>query len=231
MNGRTKFKILMVFKKAFLLLLFLSVMGFLHAQKKYDLTFLASPQVSWMTSDSKFISHGKVFSGFGYGIEGDIFLHSDNYMIVTGMTISSAGGSLIYKTSVPFGNKQLPGGTTVNYYLQNLEVPLALKMRTRIFDRMRYFAQFGLTNWFNVKTKATSNEEGSSSRKELIRKEIRFYNIGLNVGAGMEYDLGRGNALTGGFVYSSGFVDATRNARINDATTLNVLRLRLGFVF
>ena len=96
---------------------------------------------------------------------------------------------------------------------------------------MRYFAQFGLTNWFNLKTKATSNEEGSSTRKEVIRKEIRFYNIGLNVGAGLEYELGRGNALTGGLIYSSGFVDATRNARINDATTLNVLRLRLGFVF
>ena len=231
MNGRTKFKNSQVQKKAFLMLLFLSVVEFLYAQRTYDLTFLASPQVSWMTSDSKFIGHGKVFTGFGYGVEGDIFLHSDNYMIVTGLTISTAGGSLVYNTPVPFGPKQLPGGTTVNYYLQNLEVPLALKMRTRNFNRMRYFAQFGLTNWFNLKTKATSNEEGSSTRKEVIRKEIRFYNIGLNVGAGLEYELGRGNALTGGLIYSSGFVDATRNARINDATTLNVLRLRLGFVF
>lgn len=231
MSGTTIFKISKEEKKLILLIIFLSFIELSYSQKKFDLAFIASPQVSWMTSDSKFINHGKGYVGFGYGVEGDIFLHSDAYMIVTGMTISKLGGSLTYNTAIPFRGKVLPAGTTIDYALTNLEFPLALKMRTRNFNRTRYFAQFGLTNWFNIKTRATSNEAENSSRMQPIRHEIRFYNLGLNVGAGLEYSLGHGNALTGGLVYSAGFVDSTNNAGINDATMLNVLRLRMGFVF
>ena len=142
-------------KKLILLLMILSVRQICFGQKRFDLTFIASPQVSWMTSDSKFIVRGKAFTGFGYGVEGDIFLHSDSYIIVTGMTVSTVGGSMVYKKSIPFHGKVLPVGTSLDYSLTDLEIPLALKMRTRNFNRMRYFAQFGLTNWFNIKTNGT----------------------------------------------------------------------------
>lgn len=229
MSGTTIFKNSIDVKKLTLLVLFLSTMEFTYSQKKFDLTFIASPQVSWLTSDSKYVKSDKGYLGFGYGVEGDIFLHSDNYLIVTGVTVNSVGGSLTYRQSIPIGGKELPAGTTVDYYLTNLEIPLALKMRTRNFNRVRYYAQFGFTNWFNLKTKATSNN--NIFQHEVVRHEIRLYNIGLNIGSGIEYDLGHGNALTGGLVYSSGFMDSTNNTRLKDATTLNVLRLRLGFLF
>jgi len=216
-------------KKLMLVLTFLLVLQIVRGQKKFDLSFIASPQVSWMTSDSKYVNSKKGFLGFGYGVEGDIFLHSDSYMMVTGMTVSTVGGTLIYSKSIPFDGRVLPAGTIVDYYLTNLEIPLALKMRTRNFNRTRYFAQFGLTNWFNVKTKADSNN--TLLQREVVRHEIRIYNVGLNVGSGLEYDLGHGNAITGGLVYSAGFIDSTNNSGIKDATTLNVLRLRMGFVF
>ena len=218
-------------KKLIMMLIFLSVIKISHSQKKFDLTFIASPQVSWLTSDSKYISRGKNLLGFGYGVEGDIFLRSDSYMIVTGLTVSTVGGSLVYNTSIPFRGKVLPAGTTIDYFLTNLEIPLAMKMRTRHFNRTCYYAQFGLTNWLNLKTKATSNENGASSSMEPVKNEIRFYNLGLNVGIGLEYDLGHGNALTGGIIYSAGFLDSTKNSGINDETTLNVIRFRVGFVF
>ena len=216
-------------KKLMLVLFLLLAMSKAYPQKRFDLTFIASPQVSWMTSDSKYVDEGKSHLGYGYGVEGDIFLHSDTYLIITGMTVSTLGGSLIYNQSVPFAGKVLPAGTTVDYYLTNLEFPLALKMRTRNFNRTRFFAQFGLTNWFNLKTKATTNN--SAFEKQVVKNEIRFYNVGLNIGAGLEYELGRGNALTGGLVYSDGFSDTTVNAGVRDVTTLNVIRFRLGFIF
>ena len=218
-------------KKLILLLIILFVKQIGVAQKRFDLTFIASPQVSWMTSDSKYIGRGKGFLGFGYGVEGDIFMHSDNYMIVTGLTVSTVGGSLVYNKSIPFHGKLFPAGTSLDYSLTDLEIPLALKMRTRNFNRMRYFAQFGLTNWFNIKTNVTSNEQESSTQMQAIKHEIRIFNLELNIGGGLEYDLGRGDALTGGLVYSSGFIDSTQNSGIKDATTLNVLRLRFGFIF
>ena len=219
----------MCMKKLIIVLAMLSLTSVVYSQKRFNLTFLASPQVSWLKSDSKEIRGDGGFLGFGYGVESDFFLGSENYAVTTGMTVSTTGGSLVYRQPVTIGGVMLRAGTKVNYYITNLEFPLALKMRTRDFNRYRYYAQFGFTNWFNIKTKATSSDQ--SFEKEIIKNEIRFYNIGLNVGAGLEYDLGHGNALTGGLVYSNGFTDATTNRSINDATTIKALRLRVGFVF
>lgn len=218
-------------KKLILVLIFLSAITVTYSQKGFNLTFLASPQVSWLKSDSKDSEGNRGLLGFGYGVEGDYFLASENYAITTGMTVSTIGGSLTYRSSVSFSGKELPIGTKVDYYLTNLEFPLALKMRTKDFNRFRYFAQFGLTNWLNIKARATSHDIKRSFQKETIRDEISFFNMGLNVGGGLEYDMGHGNAITGGLVYSNGFTDATTNSSVNDAATLKVLRIRVGFVF
>lgn len=216
-------------KKLILVIALLSLITVTYSQKRFNLTFLASPQVSWLKSDSKDSRESSSFLGFGYGVEGDIFLASENYALTTGMTVSTSGGSVIYRESIPFSGKVLPVGTKVDYYLTNIELPLVLKMRTKDFNRVKYFAQFGFTNWLNIKARATTSD--GSFYKERIRDEIRFLNIGLNVGAGFEYDLGHANAITGGLVYSNGFSDITTNASVRDAITTKVLRIRLGFVF
>jgi hypothetical protein len=182
-----------------------------------------------MKSDSKEISPDRSFLGFGYGIESDFYLGSENYALTTGLTMSSAGGSLIYTPSINFDGKALPAGTKVEYFIKYLEVPLAIKMRSKDFNRTRIFAQFGITNWFNIGTKASTSD--NTFQKEGIKGEVNLYNIGLNVGAGLEYDLGHGNSLTGGIVYSNGFSDATSNATVNESTTLRIVRFRIGFVF
>ena len=216
-------------KKLILVLTFLLIFTVTYSQKKFNLTFLASPQISWLKSDTKNSGGSGGLMGFGYGVEGDFFLSSENYALTTGMTVSTVGGSLTYRPSVPFSGKVLPIGTKVDYYLTNIELPFVLKMRTKDFNRIKYFAQFGFTNWLNIKARATTSD--GSFYKERIRDEIRFLNIGLNVGAGFEYDLGHANAITGGLVYSNGFSDITTNASVRDAVTTKVLRIRLGFVF
>jgi hypothetical protein len=216
-------------KKLILFFILLSVITNSYSQKWFDLTVIASPQVSWMTSDSKYINSGKSQLGYDYGVEGDIFLRSDTYLLVTGMTVCGVGGSLVSNKPLPFDGRMLPVGTTVNYYLNDLEFPLALKMRTKNFNRVRYFAQYGLTNWINLRTKATTGD--SIFQKQVVKHEIRFYNIGLNIGAGIDYDLGHGNSLTGGLIYADGFSDTTTKARQKNNTQLNVIRLRVGYVF
>ncbi len=216
-------------KNLVLILILLSFSMYSYPQKRFNLTFLSSPQVSWLKPDSKSIEGGKSTIGYGYGVEGDLFLGSENYAITTGMTVSTAGGSLTYNRSVTFSGKVLPAGTLVDYYLTWLEFPLDLKMRTRNFYRTRYYAQFGFTNWFNIKAKSTTSDR--SFQKEPVRDEVRFYTIGLNVGGGLEFDLGNGNAITAGLVYSNGFTNAVNTPGINDAVTLKVVRFRLGFVF
>lgn len=192
-------------------------------------TFIASPQITWMKSGSNNVINGKNSLGFAYGIEGDLFLHSDRYAITTGLTVSSTGGSLRYKVPLSFSDKPLPAGTSVDYRLRYLEIPFALKLRSKEFNRTRFYAQFGLNNWLNIKAKATTSD--GSFYNETVNDEVRLFNIGLNVGGGIDYDLGNRNYLTGGLVYTSTFFDTTSNPTVKDMTTLNTLRIRLGFVF
>lgn len=194
-------------------------------------TFIASPQVTWMTSGSKFVRDSKSRFGFAYGVEGDIFLASDRYSFLTGFVISSLGGTMQYTTPFRFnGSSQaLPENTKVEYYLRYVEIPLAIKLRSKDFSNMRFFAQFGLNTWMNIKAKGSTSD--GSFNKEVIGDEVRFFALGLNVGAGVEYDLGDKNSLTGGIVYSGSFNDVTSNSTIGDKTTINSLRIRLGFIF
>ena len=216
-------------KKLILIILLFSEISIVYSQKKFDLTFIASPQVSWLMANSKNINNGKSHNGYCYGFEGDIFLHSDTYLIGTGMIMSMVGGSLSNKESISFGSRVLPKGTSVDYYLNDLEFPLVLKMRTRNFGRLRYFAQYGLINWINLRTKATTSD--TIFQKHVVKHEIHFYNVGLNLGVGMDYDLRHGNALTGGLVYSDGFSDTTTKISQKNITVLNIVRLRVGYVF
>lgn len=216
-------------KKLFFICLFSVASIALTAQKKVSFTFITSPQFSWMTSDSKDVRNGMTRLGFAYGVESDVFFNSERYSITTGLTVSSTGGSLTYKIPVSFSDKQLPGGTIVNYYLRYLEIPLAIKLRSKDFNRTRFYAQFGLNNWLNIKNKASTSDR--SFNNESINGEIRLFNVGINVGGGIEYDLGNKNAITGGIIYSGSFMDTTINPTVKENTTLNSLRVRLGFVF
>jgi hypothetical protein len=199
------------------------------AQKVFSFTFITSPQIYWLKSGSGDVINGQNHLGFDYGIEGDVFLRSERYAITTGLTVSSIGGSLTYKVPVSFSDKLLPAGTSVDYRLRYLEIPFALKLRSKDFNRSRFYAQFGLNNWLNIRAMASTSD--GSFRNETVNDEVRFINIGLNVGGGIEYDLGNRNFLTGGLIYTGSFFDATKNSTVKDKTTLNTLRIRLGFVF
>jgi hypothetical protein len=199
------------------------------AERIVSFTFIASPQVSWMTSGSNEVINGKNHLGFDYGVEGDLSLRSDRYLFSTGLTVSSTGGSLRYRIPVIFSDKSLPIGTTVDYHLKYLEIPLVLKLRSKDFNRSRFYAQFGLNNWLNIKARATTSD--GSFYDESVNDEVRLFNIGLNVGGGIDYDLGNHNYLTAGLVYTGSFFDTTNNSTVKDITTLNSLRIRLGFVF
>jgi hypothetical protein len=198
-------------------------------ERNVSFTFIASPQISWMKSGSSDVINGKNRLGFGYGVEGDIFIRSDRYAITTGLTVSSLGGSLRYRPAVSFSDKALPIGTLVDYRLRYLEIPFALKLRSKDFNRTRFYAQFGLNSWINIKAMATTSD--GSFYNDNVNDEVRLFNMGLNVGGGIDYDLGNRNYLTAGLVYTGTFFDMTRNVSVKDMTTLNSLRIRCGFVF
>lgn len=201
------------------------------AEKPFRLTFLASPQFSWMKSDLSEIDNYNNSIGFNYGVETDIFWGSENYAFTTGLTINNIGGDFMYDTDgdFTFAGKSLPSGSSINFKLRYLEIPLALKLRSKEFDRFNFFAQFGIANWFKLKSESTSSE--GTIKAGNVKDEFKFYNIALNIGAGVEYNLGENNAITFGLIFNNGFLDVTNNEELNDVTSMKIFRLRTGFIF
>ena len=205
--------------------------GAQFGNKIIKFTFVASPQITWLSTNSKEVSSNQSRLGFNFGVEGDIFINNERYSLLTGLTISSLGSTLNYKVPFIFSDSpdELPAGTKVEYFLRYIEIPIAIKMRSKDFNRARFFAQFGLNNWLNVKAKASTSD--NSFDKDIVNDEVRFFAFGLNIGGGVEYDLGNDNSVTGGIVYTGSFNDVTHNASVDDKATVNSLRFRLGFIF
>lgn len=201
------------------------------SNKKVNLSFVASPQLTWFGTNDDFVESEASKFGFDFGISADIFIaNSDRYALTTGLTILSAGGDLRYTPEQPFSfaNERLQPGTVVSYNLSYLEIPFALKLRTSQFHRTVYWGQFGLTNLINISAKCDTSDD--TFKNNRINDEVNLYNAALTVGGGIEYDLGGGNALRAALIYNHGFTDVTADSN-DDLITLHCLKLQVGIIF
>ena len=120
------------------------------------------------------------------------------------------------------------GGSTINpvtdatYRLKYIEVPFALKLITNEFHRSRYYGQFGLYTQYNIKT--------NDGNDKSMNSEVNFFDMGYQLGGGMEYSLGGDTYLMLGLLYGGGFMDVTDNVR-KDKATLNRFTFQFGVIF
>ncbi|MDX9881960.1 MAG: outer membrane beta-barrel protein [Prolixibacteraceae bacterium] len=219
-------------KRILLAVLGMFVSSILQAQSGIELSFTGSPSLNWMRSDAKEIEKGQAVLGYDFGINIDFSIaQNERYSVSSGIFITNTGGQLEFHTpeQFRFAGEYLEPSTKVKYYLRYLEVPALIKMETSQFHRTTYWGQFGLSGMINIGAKGTSNDEVLD--KTNINDEVNMFNLGLNVGLGMEFDLGGNNAITTGLVFKNGFLDVTSNADISDKTIMNSLVLKLGIVF
>jgi len=219
-------------KKSFSLLIVMLLFGHLcFAQKKFELSFLASPTINWMSPGAQEVKKNKSTLGYEFGVNGDFYFDDEmRYAIATGVLITETGGELTYNTdqSFGFGGEIFPSGTSIRYRLKYIEVPFALKMRTKQFYRWTYWGLFGLSGAVSVGAKGGSSD--GLLDKADINKEVKLFNAALNVGIGGEYDLGERNALILGLVYKNGFLDVTKSS-LGGKTNVNSLTFKFGLVF
>ena len=117
-------------KKIAIILVFLfSVPVFLNAQN-LRFSFLANPQITWLSSDKTEISPNGSLAGLNTGIGMDIFF-AENYAFSTGIKLNSLGGGLLYADSVSISSEGTEyRASSVNYRNQYLSIPLGLKFKT-----------------------------------------------------------------------------------------------------
>lgn len=194
--------------------------------KKFKLGLLVTPQLSWLSSDDPSVSSDGVVAGISYGLLADFFF-AKNYAISVGVLRSHTGGKLKFANESSFNindsYKTFPPNSGMKYTLNYFEIPVGLKLKTKLFRRIGYYGQLGLTPMIN--TKAVSGDG------DKLIDEVQIGDIGYHFGGGIEYSLGGETYLHAAIFYTSGLIDITTNDNLSDYTKLNTINLRLGINF
>ncbi|MGQ1889015.1 porin family protein [Thermophagus sp. OGC60D27] len=207
----------LIFSIGLLLLSILEVVG--QEARTIRLSFVAEPQISWLKPDKEGVESRSGMAGYNFGVVLDRFF-ADNYALSTGLTINRTGGKLTYIGEDVDGNSV---SIEKDYKLRYLEIPVGLKLRSNEFRRSCFYGRFGLTPQINIEAR---DEDDNS-----IGDEVRLFDLGYHLGAGIEYSIGGSNALMFGIVFHNGFTDITDESGYVDKTVLNRLVFEFGFIF
>lgn len=243
-------------KKIVLILPFfflIATLGFsqldLDFDKELRLGFQLSPSFSWMSTDDNLINGNGLNLGLKLGMVGEYYFR-ENYALVSGINLAfNQGGTLKHQEGGDLWPKSelsdlalhtLPDGVNLKYHVQYLEIPFGIKLRTKEFGYLRYFAEIPIFS-LGFKLQARGDVQGTAldSERENITEDVNLFNLTWGFGGGVQYTLSESTALVGGIIYRQGFTDVTDDAGLKiDGTTredskgiIKSLTIRLGFLF
>ncbi|WP_420458794.1 porin family protein [Neolewinella sp.] len=186
-----------------------------------------SPTFNYLTTDNNLIESDGTKLGLKLGLIAEYYFQ-DNYSIHTGINFHfGAGGALRYDdqfTQVNIWSEplnevlttqptpgQLTGGSTYDYNLQFVEIPLGLTLRTREFGYLRYFVQPAFTLGIVASSKGSIERASYIDDNESFKigSEVNALNLSWGIGGGVEYSISTQTSLIGGLGFQSGFLDLT----------------------
>ena len=179
-------------------------------------SFVLNPQISWLKTNNVLAEAKGSLPGYNFGIIVDRFF-DDNYAFCTGLTINTNGGKLQYPmlgTNQPY---------TETYRLKYLEIPIGLKLRSEDMHRTNFYGRFGLSQQINIKAVDINGKD--------ISDQVKLFDLGYHLGAGIEYSVGGRNALIFGLLFNNGFADVTKKNGFDDKTIHNRFVFEFGFIF
>ncbi|MDG1476006.1 MAG: porin family protein [Vicingaceae bacterium] len=182
-----------------------------NEEPKFRFGLQVSPQISWLSPNTKNYESEANKLGLNYGLVTEFFL-TKNYLFSTGFFISSLGGTVSYEgLYVDNNGLNVPSAVEQTYAIKYMEIPLTIKLRTNEIGYMTYYGQFGLKS--GIKFKSTSDytyaDINNSPKIEDVNTagDIFFVNMFLTVGAGIEYSISGNTSLQLGLTYNNGFIN------------------------
>ncbi|MFM7054862.1 MAG: porin family protein [Bacteroidota bacterium] len=171
-------------------------------ESKFHFGLKASPSYNWMKTDGTGLESDGGSIGLSYGLMTE-FAISKNYAFATGLEITYRGGKYNF-------NSVATGNVSFKQKLQYVEVPIGLKLKTNEIGYIKYYGLFGILPGVLVKAKQDVDFESTLFEdKENNGNQSNYYafNVHLNVGAGIEYNLGGNTSFTAGIHYNNGLMD------------------------
>lgn len=211
----------------------------LNAQGSFDygtikLGIHFDPVISWFGPDITETDSDGARAGFNLGLTFQNYF-SDNYAFSSGISLITAGGRLASgdTTIMDFANfnqKVFPGQTVV-YKIQYLSIPIGLKLQTNQIGYVTYFTDVGIDPKVVIGGKVDIPSQNINGEKATT--ELRTFNLGWHISAGIEYSLGGQTAIVLGMNFENNFMDITKETgdQRKDRVTHKLLGFRLGINF
>jgi len=206
-------------------------------QEKIRIGINAEPVISWFGPDIDAVKNVGARSGFSFGIAFERPF-SPNYSFSTGLNLSGAGGRLSAEETTIFelGDHKdklvtVEPDEAVVYKIQYLSIPLGLKLKTNQIGYMTFFTDVGLDPKVVVGGKLDIQSQDISDEK--APGEIRFFNAGYHIKAGIEYGIGGNTAFVLGLGFENNFLDITEENgdQPDDKVSHRILSFRFGILF
>lgn len=172
-------------------------LGSLQAQQEEATNFRfgihGTPAISYInTTNTNAETSTKLKFGFGLLAQ---YYFADNYAFSTGITVMNRGGKMELRDTVG------------DYSSGFLQIPLMLKMQSRQFGYLTYFAEFGGSIDVGISEKVTFDPPVAFPLDSYVRPINLMFTIGL----GTEYSLGGKTALVAGLYYNRSLIDNLNN--------------------
>lgn len=222
---------------AIILLLFVFSLANARGEQKVSIGLMANPLVSWLRIDNGDIEREKAKFGVEYGVMVDVNF-TENYALSTGLSMTINGGSMSYLEGIMSSSTDTLN-TSTKLNIQYINLPLYLKLKTNEIGYITYYGEFGIINQIRIRGRAEAERVGATDFDESInisKKDnslgIRAqpYNMGLHIGAGIEYSVGTRTKLQAGLFYNNGFVNIIKD-NDDDKIFINNFGLRIGVIF
>jgi opacity protein-like surface antigen len=179
----------------------------------------ASLNTSWLTSDNKGYVNDGLRVGTNYGLVTDFSLADNkNYYFSTGFIfinlpgrMTSPGAFFVDSISPITGRFVEPSSEQLTYKVRYIQIPLSLKMKTAEIGYIKYFGQFGFTPGFQIRARKLGTITYDSGTEELEEQDasdnITDIRLGIDIGAGLEYNLTGNTNLVVSLIYNAGFTN------------------------
>jgi hypothetical protein len=231
-------------KKLLPVLFFVILASQIQAQYKPIIMGLrAGMNLGWVKPNVEDYKSEGIKPGFTWGFISEFYL-MENYAISTGFNVNFNGGKMEY----PWQEEIITGSDTSNvvgqmhrtYKLKYIQIPLCLKMKTKINDKITAFGKLGIGTAFSIGARANDEfiyEGGTETAdKKDINDEISLMRESLIVGGGIEmkFKESESTALIIDITYDNAFNNLlTGDNPLTDTPKAkhNFVELGVGIVF